>query len=112
MSAWSEGLASPHRYLAARTRWQPIEIVFWIATLLPYVLVPSYLTLASQIAITALFALSLDLILGYAGIVSLGHAAFFGWGPTAQGFSPSMVGASPFRASWLLRRWQAWSAMR
>jgi branched-chain amino acid transport system permease protein len=44
-----------------------------------------YLVLASQIAITALFALSLDLILGYAGIVSLGHAAFFGLGAYTAG---------------------------
>jgi ABC-type branched-subunit amino acid transport system ATPase component len=41
--------------------------------------------LLSQIAITALFALSLDLVLGYAGIVSLGHAAFFGIGAYAAG---------------------------
>ena len=46
---------------------------------------PTYLLLASQIAITALFALSLDLILGYAGIVSLGHAAFFGFGAYTAG---------------------------
>ena len=46
---------------------------------------PTYLQLASQIAITALFALSLDLILGYAGIVSLGHAAFFGLGSYTAG---------------------------
>ena len=46
---------------------------------------PNYLSLASQIAITALFALSLDLILGYAGIVSLGHAAFFGIGAYTAG---------------------------
>jgi branched-chain amino acid transport system permease protein len=46
---------------------------------------PNYLVLASQIAITALFALSLDLILGYAGIVSLGHAAFFGFGAYTAG---------------------------
>ena len=46
---------------------------------------PDYLVLASQIAITALFALSLDLILGYAGIVSLGHAAFFGFGAYTAG---------------------------
>jgi branched-chain amino acid transport system permease protein len=59
--------------------------VFWLATLLPFVLTPNYLSLASQIAITALFALSLDLILGYAGIVSLGHAAFFGAGAYAAG---------------------------
>ena len=48
-------------------------------------LFPNYLSLASQIAITALFALSLDLILGYAGIVSLGHAAFFGLGAYTAG---------------------------
>jgi branched-chain amino acid transport system permease protein len=75
----------PHAYLASQTRWQPVEIVFWLATLLPFWLFPSYLTLASQIAITALFALSLDLLLGYAGIVSLGHAAFFGLGAYTAG---------------------------
>ena len=48
-------------------------------------LFPNHLVLASQIAITALFALSLDLILGYAGIVSLGHAAFFGLGAYTAG---------------------------
>jgi branched-chain amino acid transport system permease protein len=49
------------------------------------VVTPDYLVLASQIAITALFALSLDLILGYAGIVSLGHAAYFGIGAYTAG---------------------------
>jgi len=64
---------------------KPLEVIFWLCTLLPFVLAPNYLSLASQIAITALFALSLDLILGYAGIVSLGHAAFFGVGAYAAG---------------------------
>ncbi len=59
--------------------------MFWLCTLLPFVLTPNYLSLASQIAITALFALSLDLILGYAGLVSLGHAAFFGVGAYSAG---------------------------
>jgi branched-chain amino acid transport system permease protein len=77
--------ASPHAYLQAQARWNAIEIAFWLATLLPFWLAPSYLLLASQIAITALFALSLDLILGYAGIVSLGHAAFFGLGAYTAG---------------------------
>src|SRR5579875_1710062 len=76
---------SPQAYLRARARWKPIEIAFWLATLLPFALVPNYLSLASQIAIAALFALSLDLILGYAGIVSLGHAAFFGIGAYTAG---------------------------
>jgi branched-chain amino acid transport system permease protein len=62
-------------------------MAFWLATLLPFVLTPSYLVLASQIAITGLFALSLDLILGYAGIVSLGHAAYFGFGSYTAGLA-------------------------
>ena len=77
--------AEPHLYLQAQIRWHRLEIAFWVATLLPFLLFKSYLVLASQIAITGLFALSLDLILGYAGIVSLGHAAFFGLGSYAAG---------------------------
>jgi branched-chain amino acid transport system permease protein len=77
--------AEPQLYLEAQTRWRWFEIVFWLATLLPFLVTPSYLVLASQIAITALFALSLDLILGYAGLVSLGHAAFFGFGAYTAG---------------------------
>jgi branched-chain amino acid transport system permease protein len=70
-------------WLRRRSRVPAIEIVFWLATLLPFVLFPSYLSLASQIAIAALFALSVDLILGYAGIITLGHAMFFGLGAYA-----------------------------
>src|SRR5689334_3872971 len=77
--------ATPQAYLQAQSRWHPLEIVFWLGTLLPFVLFPDYLSLASQIATTALFALSLDLILGYAGVVSLGHAAFFGIGAYGAG---------------------------
>src|SRR6202045_1355491 len=75
----------PQRFLQAQVRWQPLEILFWLSSLLPFVLTPNYLVLASQITITALFALSLDLILGYAGIVSLGHAAYFGFGSYTAG---------------------------
>jgi branched-chain amino acid transport system permease protein len=75
----------PVQYLQAQMRWRWSEIAFWLATLLPFVLTPSYLVLASQIAITALFALSLDLILGFCGIVSLGHAAYFGIGGYTAG---------------------------
>src|SRR5499426_4259328 len=81
----STAAMTPQGYLQAQSRWHPLEIAFWLATLLPFVLFPNYLSLASQIAITALFALSLDIILGYAGIVSLGHAAFFGIGAYTAG---------------------------
>lgn len=83
--ALTQNLQSPQLYLQSLSRWRPAEIAFWLATLLPFVLAPNYLSLASQIAIAALFALSLDLILGYAGIVSLGHAAFFGIGAYSAG---------------------------
>src|SRR5438128_6974997 len=83
----SSAVAEPQRYLEAQIRWRPVEIAFWLATLLPFVLTPNYLVLASQIAITALFALSLDLILGYAGIVSLGHAAYFGFASYTAGLT-------------------------
>jgi len=86
---------TPQAYLQSQARWTPIEIAFWAATLLPYWLFPDYLSLASQIAITALFALSLDLILGYAGIVSLGHAAFFGLGAYTAGLVSKHIWGEP-----------------
>ncbi|GGY59790.1 branched-chain amino acid ABC transporter permease [Pseudoduganella albidiflava] len=66
-------------------RWHPLEIVFWLLPVASWFLFPQYLVLTSQIMIVGLFALSLDLILGYAGIVSLGHAAFFGLGAYTAG---------------------------
>jgi len=88
--------ATPRAYLRAQSRWSPIEIAFWLATLTSYLFFPDYLSLGSQIAIAALFALSLDLILGYAGIVSLGHAAFFGTGAYAAGLFSKYVWGEPF----------------
>jgi branched-chain amino acid transport system permease protein len=66
-------------------RWKPLEILFWLLPVAAFFLLPGYLVLISQIMIVGLFALSLDLILGYAGIVSLGHAAFFGLGAYTAG---------------------------
>jgi branched-chain amino acid transport system permease protein len=81
----SATIGGPHDVLRAQLRWRWSEIAFWLATLTPFMLVPNYLVLGSQIAITALFALSLDLILGFSGIVSLGHAAYFGVGAYTAG---------------------------
>ena len=52
----------------------------WLAAFAAPLLLPSHAALINEIAIVALFAISLDLVLGYTGIVSLGHAAFFGFG--------------------------------
>lgn len=72
--------ASPQK---PRVRWA--EIVFWAVVAGAMALFPQYAALWTDIATLALFALSLDLILGYGGIVSLGHAAFFGFGAYAAG---------------------------
>ena len=72
-------------HLAARARWHPLEYVFWLAAVASVFLLPGRHLILTEIAWLALFALSLDLILGYAGIVSLGHAAFFGFGAYAAG---------------------------
>lgn len=65
----------------------------WLAALLTYFVAGGYLSLGTNALIMALFTLSLDLALGYAGIVTLGHAAFFGFGAYAAGiFSIHVVG--------------------
>ena len=66
-----------------RIRWT--EWLPWIAALAFFFLLPGYLSLGARILIFILFALSLDLILGYAGIVTLGHSAFFGLGAYTAG---------------------------
>jgi len=65
-------------YLARRARWSPLEIAFWVFVFATIWLFPGKYLIMKDTAILALFALSLDLILGYAGIISLGQAAFFG----------------------------------
>jgi branched-chain amino acid transport system permease protein len=65
-------------YLQRRARWSPLEIAFWVFAFATIWLFPGKYLILKDTAILALFALSLDLILGYAGIISLGQAAFFG----------------------------------
>src|SRR6202166_722156 len=66
-------------------RWRRGEIAFWLLALACATLFPSRYLIMTDIVRLGLFALSLDLILGYAGIVSLGHAAFFGVGAYSGG---------------------------
>ncbi len=72
-------------FLARRARWSPLEIAFWLIAAATIWLLPGKHLILTEICIWALFALSLDLILGYAGVISLGHAAFFGVGAYAAG---------------------------
>jgi branched-chain amino acid transport system permease protein len=73
--------------LAHLSRPRLLEVVVWLLLPLAYLAFPGRHLLISEIAITALFALSLDLVLGYAGIVSLGHATFFGLGAYVAGIA-------------------------
>jgi branched-chain amino acid transport system permease protein len=66
--------------LLAPSKWRAWEVLLWVAIWVTPFAFSQHAALINEIAILALFALSLDLILGYAGIVSLGHAAFFGLG--------------------------------
>lgn len=66
-------------------RWSLFEVAFWCVPIAVFFLLPDYLVFGSQVLIVGLFALSLDLVLGFAGVVSLGHAGFFGLGAYTAG---------------------------
>ena len=85
-------LAAARATVAARHRWRPWEALPWLLAIGAYVAFPDYLFLGTQILILILFALSLDLILGYAGIVTLGHAAYFGLGAYVAGMLSAHAG--------------------
>ena len=74
-------------HLQRRARWRWPEIVFWLAILALIFALPSRAGIINEVLIAGLFALSLDLILGLTGIVSLGHAAFLGLGAYSRGHS-------------------------
>ena len=78
--------------LARRHRLRWWEALPWIASLACFFAFPNYLAFGTQVLITILFALSLDLVLGYAGIVTLGHAAFFGAGAYTVGMMAMHLG--------------------
>jgi branched-chain amino acid transport system permease protein len=79
-SSSSSSLDKVQTSLRAASGWRWWEMALGAAALASVFLAGNHALLLNEIAILALFAVSLDLILGYAGIVSLGHAAFFGFG--------------------------------
>lgn len=90
-------LSSTEHHLRRAERWHPAEALPWLAAIAVFFLLPDYTVLGTQIMIMILFALSLDLILGYAGIVTLGHAAYFGAGAYATGMVSAHLGwGEPF----------------
>ncbi len=85
-------------YFARLARWHPLEIVFWLGLAAAYFFPDANIILLGQILIWGLFAMSLDLLLGYRGIPSMGHAAFFGIGAYTAGFLGKYGWSEPISA--------------
>jgi branched-chain amino acid transport system permease protein len=79
-------------YLISRHRYRWPEALPWLIAIAAFFVFPDRMTFASQVLIGVMFALSLDLILGYAGIITLGHAAFFGIGAYTVGLGAARLG--------------------
>ena len=77
------------------SRWKAWEPVFWLLALASPFVLSTHALIINEIAIVALFAISLDLVLGYSGIVSLGHAAFFGMGAYVAALFAKLVMPDP-----------------
>lgn len=71
-------------------------IVIAILCVMPIVLSSFHMSILSEILIFGVFALSLNILVGYTGLVSLGHAAFFGVGAYAAGFVAKNLSANFF----------------
>ncbi len=67
-------------------------VIFMIAFAVPWLGSKYYTFLATQITILSLFAVSYNLLLGSAGLVSFGHAAYFGLGSYACGLLMKELG--------------------
>jgi branched-chain amino acid transport system permease protein len=78
-------------HLLRRHRFRPAEALPWLIAIGVFFVFPDRMTFGSQVLIMVMFALSLDLILGYAGIVTLGHAAFFGIGAYTVGLAAARL---------------------
>lgn len=77
--------AIPRATILQRARLHPAEPAWWAAALAAFFLFPDYLSFGTSVLIMAMLALSLGLVLGFAGVVTLGHAVFFGMGAYTAG---------------------------
>ena len=87
---------SPSWRLLLDSRWRWYEFAFWLCAVASFWVFPKKLMLISEIFILGLLALSIDLVLGFAGLVTLGQGAFFGIGAYAAGLmAQAGAGAAP-----------------
>lgn len=88
-------MSNTQNLLRQTGRWKRWEIPLWLLALVLPLVLPEHALIINEIAIVALFALSLDLILGFTGIVSLGHAAFLGMGAYSAALFAKLVMPDP-----------------
>ncbi len=86
-------LAALRGWAARHRRWLLLAAGA-LAVAYPFVVRRYYVTLAEDILIYALFAMSLDLLLGYTGLTSFGHAAYFGLGAYLLAYITTHFGIS------------------
>lgn len=88
MGAIVEGLAGSRAWLAERRKWL-LALLGVVALVYPFIVRSYFLSLAIEVLIFAIFAMSLDLLLGYTGLPSFGHAAFYGFGAYLLAYTAS-----------------------
>lgn len=76
----------PRDSILSRHHWRIGELLWLCAALACYFLFPEYLALGTTVLIMVLLVLSYDLLLGFSGVLSLGHAVFFGLGAYTAGW--------------------------
>jgi branched-chain amino acid transport system permease protein len=89
---------------SVRLNWHRLhagEVLYWLAAVAVFFLLPQYLAFASTVLVASLFVMSLDLILGFAGIISLGHALYFGFGAYATGLATFVGWTEPITGTML-----------
>ena len=102
MSAGAPTPVQAARAAARRERWRAPTLYLRLAVVLAWVLLPAagpsfqVLDLAVKIALFGALAASYDVVLGYTGIVSFGHAMFFGFGAYAVALAVGRLGAPTY----------------
>jgi len=84
------------KQLLKASQWTWQEVLLWALVFATPWIFPGHALIVNEVAIVALFALSLDLVLGYAGVVSLGHAAFLGFGAYTAALFAKHIMPDPF----------------
>ncbi len=76
--------------------WQQLVVIWALLLTVPFwlPLVGGYTAIAARVLVMALAAMGLNLLLGYTGVLSFGHAAYFGLGAYCAGLTLKYVAAS------------------